>query len=84
MNRRRHFLPECREAPAPRFLAAAAGAAIAIHGMRRGGIIGTGAAAAGLVLLMRALANMELKQMIGHAVEKETASPGEPVPVGAA
>ncbi len=51
--------------PTRRLLVSAAGGALALYGMRRRGVIGTAAEAAGLGLLVRGLTNLEMKDLIG-------------------
>ena len=52
-------------APAHRFLAGAAGAGMALLGISRRGLIGTGFTVAGSALLARAISNKELTRLVG-------------------
>lgn len=51
--------------PAAQLLAGAGGSAVLGYGMKRGGMLGTGAALLGLGLLARGVSNMELRRLLG-------------------
>ena len=61
----RFELMQANWSPATRFVTGAAGTALGIYGVWRGGVRGTAAGMAGVGLLARSLTNMEFKRLLG-------------------
>jgi uncharacterized membrane protein len=62
---RRFELMQVHWSPGARLLAGSMGAALAIYGGRRRGAVGTVLGGSGMVLLLRALTDLELKRLVG-------------------
>ena len=62
-------------APANRVAAGCAGAALMLAGLRRGGVRGTVAALPGLLLLARAVTNVDTARLVRMKTSIETGTP---------